>query len=50
MLKPATGNTIVMVLIGLSLTGCSIYDKYGYGKVADSLRDEEQTTEGCCCL
>ena len=44
MLKPATGNTIVMVLIGLSLTGCSIYDKYGYGKVADSLRDEEQTT------
>jgi len=27
MLKPMVGNVIV-VLIGLSMTGCSIYDKY----------------------
>ena len=43
MLKPA-GNAIVLALIGLSMAGCSVYDNYGYGRVADSLRDEEQTT------
>jgi len=43
MLKPMMGNVIV-VLIGLSMTGCGIYDKYGHGRVVSSKLDEASVT------
>lgn len=43
MLKPMMGNVIV-VLISLSMTGCSIYDKYGHGRVVSSKLDEASVT------
>jgi murein DD-endopeptidase MepM/ murein hydrolase activator NlpD len=43
MLKPPIANLIV-VLIGLSMTGCSIYDNYGYGRVVSSKLDENLAT------
>ncbi|MCP4471639.1 MAG: hypothetical protein GY815_13315 [Gammaproteobacteria bacterium] len=43
MLKQMMGNVIV-VLIGLSMTGCGIYGKYGYGGVVSSRLDEASAT------
>jgi len=43
MLKPMMGNVIV-VLISLSMTGCNIYDKYGYDRIASSRLDEASVT------
>ncbi len=43
MRKPMMANVIVM-LIGLSMTGCGIYGKYGYGRVASSRPDEASVT------
>ena len=43
MQKPLTGIVIV-VSFSLSMTGCGIYDKYGYGRVVSSKLDEASVT------
>ena len=43
MLKPMTGN-VILVLVSLSMTGCNIYDRYGYGRVVSSKLDEASAT------
>jgi len=43
MLKAIMGN-VLAVLVSLSMTGCSIYDRYGYGRVVSSKLDESSAT------